>query len=235
MKRGIRLVKVLIIEDDNIIGEMLRLYLQEEGYLVERAATAQEGFSYLKTYTPDVILLDLILPDAIDVDLCAAFRQQTSTPIIVVSMKNETNSRIHALQVGADDYLSKPFSMQELKARIQAVLRRIALSSSLPPVEVNMPKDMGIYLDEERRLIMMEGNSIETTYSEYEIMKLLLKSPERVFSRDELINAIRGFDSFINDRSIDVHVTNLRKKIEEDPKSPRYIKTVWGVGYKFIQ
>jgi len=234
------MTRVLVIEDDPIIGEMLTLYLSEENFDVQRVESAREGKFSLGTFNPDILLLDLMLPDASGTELCAEFRQLTAIPIIVISMKPSVTVRIQAISSGADDFLVKPFSMQELKVRMDAVLRR---TSSLRTVAAARTRDVsniateptqGLVLDLERRTIVLDGEHIETTFSEYEIMKLFYQHPNRVFSREELINAVRGIDSFINDRAIDVHVTNLRRKLEKNPKEPQFIKTVWGVGYKFI-
>jgi DNA-binding response OmpR family regulator len=236
------LTRVLVIEDDPIIGEMLTLYLTEEQFVVQRVETAREGKFSLGTFDPDILLLDLMLPDASGTELCSQFRQLTAIPIIVISMKTAVADRIQAISSGADDYLVKPFSMQELKVRMNAVLRRV--TSPKPLAVQHAPEDSstavleslkGLTLDLERRTIVLDGDHIETTFSEYEIMKLFYQHPGRVFSREELINAVRGIDSFINDRAIDVHVTNLRRKLEKNPKEPQFIKTVWGVGYKFIK
>jgi len=239
---------VLVIEDDPIIGEMLTLYLTEENFDVQRVETARDGKHALDTFKPDILLLDLMLPDASGTELCAEFRQLTAVPIIVISMKPSVTVRIQAISYGADDFLVKPFSMQELKVRMEAVLRRTMnlipgnvkaayASSSRQDPQTAPPSSSssgGLTLDLERRTIVLDGEHIETTFSEYEIMKLFFQHPNRVFSREELINAVRGIDSFINDRAIDVHVTNLRRKLEKNPKEPQYIKTVWGVGYKFM-
>jgi len=236
------MTKVLIIEDDLIFGEMLRLYLTGEQYDVMHAQTAKDGLELLRSAGPDIILLDLMLPDADGSDLCVTLRESTAIPIIVVSMKSEVNEKIKVLMAGADDYLCKPFSMQELRARIETVLRRvlqpaIAAVGAVPgaasaSLEAALPER--IRIDLEKRTIVLDGQHTETTYSSFEIMRLFCQHPGRVFSREELINALRGVDSFVNDRAIDVHVTNLRKKIEINPKEPKHIKTVWGVGYKFL-
>lgn len=228
------LSKVLIVEDDQIIGEMLTLYLTEEQFEVQRVETARDGLQALFSFAPDVILLDLMLPDSDGKDICAEFRRRTDIPLIVISMKTAVTDRIHAIGSGADDFLVKPFSMQELKVRIGAVLRRTNASAVRNFAAPAPPAKNGITLDAERRTIMRDGTPVETTFSEYEIMKLFHDHPGRVYSREELINAVRGIDSFVNDRAIDVHVTNLRRKLEDNPKEPQYIKTVWGVGYKFI-
>ncbi|MBW5447348.1 response regulator [Cohnella sp. CFH 77786] len=229
------MTRVLIIEDDQVIGQMLYLYFSGEGYAVHRVETARAGVQALVDYNPDVILLDLVLPDSEGTEICSEFRGLTDVPVIVVSMNEKVADRINALASGADDFICKPFSMQELKARIETVLRRKPgrVQAAESPNRL-MAKTDKFVLDYERRLLFADGMKIEMTYSEWEIMKLFCTSPERVFAREELINAVRGVDSFINDRSIDVHIMNLRKKIEEDPKNPRHIKTVWKIGYKFI-
>jgi DNA-binding response OmpR family regulator len=233
------LTKVLIIEDDNIIGEMLSLYLTEEDFNVQRVATGQEGIAALSDFVPDLILLDLLLPDYEGTKLCTTLRKQTQVPFIVISMKSAVNEKIEALNAGADDFLSKPFSMQELKARIYAQIRRAQTHSlvtlqPVPEVAEKERTEKHLQLDLDRRTLQLNGQLVETTYSEFEIIKLFCNYPGKVFSREELINALRGIDSFVNERSIDVHVTNLRKKIEKNPKEPTFIKTVWGVGYKFL-
>jgi len=235
------LTRVLVIEDDPIIGEMLTLYLTEEQFEVQRVESAREGKFALNTFKPDIMLLDLMLPDSNGTELCTEFRQLTAIPIIVISMKPSVTVRIQAISSGADDFLVKPFSMQELKVRMDAVLRRtvnqkhaVVLNHTTDFNTTSAEQPQGLTLDLERRTIVLDGVHIETTFSEYEIMKLFYQNPNRVFSREELINAVRGIDSFINDRAIDVHVTNLRRKLEKNPKEPQFIKTVWGVGYKFI-
>lgn len=233
------MTRILVIEDDPIIGEMVSLYLTEEQYTVMRAETAQEGFEAIHAFRPDIILLDLILPDSEGPEICLEMRKRTDLPVIVTSMKTAVADRIHAISYGADDYLVKPFSMQELKVRIDALLRRIHHTQAMQTMEQISAASEAIHteiafaVDHERRTILRDGEPVETTFSEYEIMKLFIEHPGKVYTREELINAVRGVDSFVNDRAIDVHVTNLRRKIEDNPKHPRYIKTVWGVGYKF--
>ncbi|MBB6730282.1 response regulator transcription factor [Cohnella zeiphila] len=226
------MTKILVVEDDSLLGEMLTLYLSEEQFDVRRVETAKDGYDALRRFDPDAIVLDLMLPDAEGAEVCRFFREKSPVPIIVTSMKTAVADRIRAIMCGADDYLTKPYSVQELKVRIMAMLRRIAAYS--PPVPSAAPARCRIGLDLERRTIVLDGRQIETTFSEYELMKLFTKHPGRVFSREELLNAIRGADSFVNERAMDVHIANLRRKIEPDAKQPQHIKTVWGVGYKFI-
>ena len=228
------MTKILVIEDEKIIGEMISMYLTDEEFSVCRVENGKAGLDALQSFGPDVILLDLMLPDMDGIDLCEIVRRQSDTPIIIISMNTKVNERVRALNAGADDYLCKPFSMQELKARIGAAVRRYKPPSAAAAeeAEARWKSVPGIMLDAHKRLVTVDGVSVETTFSEFELLKLLFEFPGRVFTRDELISALRGIDSYVNDRAIDVHITNLRKKIEMNPKEPKFIKTVWGVGYK---
>ncbi|WP_163856213.1 response regulator transcription factor [Paenibacillus elgii] len=227
--------KVLLVEDDQSISDMISIYLSEENYTVFCAADGKQGKELFSLHEPDVVILDLMLPDTNGIELCKHFRTVSNVPIMIVSAKSEVSERVNALMIGADDYLCKPFSMREMAARTSALLRRSALTQTVrPSTEDPVPTETkDIVLDLEKRGIYLHGQAVETTYSEFEIMKNFWLHPGKVFSREELLNKIRGIDSFVTERSVDVHITNLRKKIEADPKEPKYIKTVWGVGYKF--
>ncbi|TXK77544.1 response regulator transcription factor [Paenibacillus sp. N3.4] len=225
--------KVLIIEDDLSIGEMMSIYLYEEGYEVKRAENGRQGEELFHDFKPDVIVLDIMLPDVDGIQLCSTFRNASTVPILMVSAKNEVSDRVRGLQTGADDYLCKPFSMRELSARIQALLRRSHAFLSQPSAAAAASEQV-VQLDIEKRCLFVHNKIIETTFSEFEIMKLFWQNQGRVYNREELLNRVRGFDSYVTERAIDVHIANLRKKIETDPKEPKYIKTVWGVGYKFL-
>ncbi|MDO3680104.1 response regulator transcription factor [Paenibacillus ehimensis] len=227
--------RVLLVEDDQSIADMISIYLSEENYTVYCAADGKQGKELFSQHEPDVVILDLMLPDTNGIELCKHFRTVSNVPIMIVSAKSEVSERVNALMIGADDYLCKPFSMRELAARTSALLRRSALNQTFKPAAADpVPTDTkDIVLDLEKRGIYLHGQAVETTYSEFEIMKNFWLHPGKVFSREELLNKIRGIDSFVTERSVDVHITNLRKKIEADPKEPKYIKTVWGVGYKF--
>jgi DNA-binding response OmpR family regulator len=230
--------KVLVIEDDVMMSDMLSMYLSEEGYSVMQAYRADDGLRLASEFDPDLVLLDLILPDLDGMEVCALIRKRSNVPIMILSMKSEVSERVQALKAGADDYMCKPFSMHEMTARVEALIRRSNTMQNetaqqvSAAVEVNIEGEL-IQLDFERRLLLVRGQLVETTFSEYELMKLFLAYPGKVFSREELINTIRGFDSFVTDRAIDVHIVNLRKKIELNPKEPRLIRTVWGFGYKY--
>ncbi|MDU0203106.1 MULTISPECIES: response regulator transcription factor [Paenibacillus] len=242
--------KVLIIEDDPMIGDMISMYLGEEGFEVIRMETGQKGIEAVKPFAPDVILLDLMLPDMDGLELCRQVRTTSSVPIMIVSMRNKVVERVAALGAGADDYMSKPFSMHEMSARVHALIRRSNLYQNAgentrvhPTVrhvtkpetnEALIADKNKITLDLQTRSMIVQGQLVETTYSEFEIMKCFVNHPGRVYTREDLLQTVRGFDSYVTDRAIDVHIANLRKKIEDNPKEPRRIRTVWGVGYKFV-
>jgi len=231
------LSRILIIEDDAILGEMLKMYLSEENFQVKKAATGEEGILAAIDFSPDIILLDMVLPDCTGIEICQEIRKSSTVPILIVSMKSDINDRINALNAGADDYLCKPFSMRELSAKIAAMLRRSNMYQAATieeSVEPPSASKTNIQLNLERRALYVNDYYVETTFSEFELMRLFVSNEGKVFSREDLINELRGFDSYVNDRAIDVHIANLRKKIEEKPKEPKYIRTVWGVGYKFI-
>ncbi|UNK16274.1 response regulator transcription factor [Paenibacillus sp. N3/727] len=230
-------MKVILIEDDEIIGEMIKMYLTDEGYIVLRVDSGVQGLSIIKEFNPDIVIIDFLLPDLNGTEVCREVRKDSFVPIIMISMNTEVLNRVEALIAGADDYLCKPFSMKELLARMFALTRR-AYQGSIE--RGSDDKDIGfraegksIIIEHEYRAIKVQERRVETTFSEFEIMNLLYNHPERVFTREELIIYLRGIDTLVNERSIDVHVMKLRNKIEEDPKNPKYIKTVWGIGYKF--
>lgn len=222
---------VLLIEDDQSIADMISIYLSEEEYIVHIASNGKQGTELFRTIDPDVVILDVMLPDTNGMELCREFRTQSSVPIMMVSAKSEVSERVKALVIGADDYLCKPFSMRELAARTSALLRRSSMNKTSADPKVT--DTQAIRVDVDKRCVYLYGSVVETTYSEFEMMKHFWLHPGKVFSREELLNKIRGMDAFVTERSVDVHITNLRKKIEKDPKDPKYIKTVWGVGYKF--
>ncbi|GAA4861969.1 response regulator transcription factor [Paenibacillus vulneris] len=226
--------KVFIVEDDIIIGDMLSMYLSEEGYTVHRTESGKEALTLLEEFDPDIVLLDMVLPDISGIQLCGEVRKISTVPILVVSMKTEVMDRVNALHAGADDYLCKPFSMRELSAKVAAMIRRTYYNHQIKNPGAESVTSNQIFLNYEKRSLYVNGQHVDTTFSEFEIMKLFVANPGKVYSREELINAVRGFDSFVNDRAIDVHIGNLRKKIEQDSKQPMFIKTVWGVGYKFM-
>jgi DNA-binding response OmpR family regulator len=230
-------MKVILIEDDSIIGDMIKMYLTEEGNIVDRVDTGSRGLTLVENSQPDIVIIDLMLPDLNGMEVCRELRKDSLVPIVIISMNTDVLCRVEALNAGADDYLCKPFSMKELLARMNAIVRRTRQGSRRQEDRGSIGeyrmRNKGIVIEHEFRAINVQGRRVETTFTEFEIMKLLYNHPERVFSREELIIYLRGIHTLVNERSIDVHVMKLRNKIEADPKNPRYIKTVWGIGYKF--
>lgn len=222
---------ILLVEDDDPIAELIIIYLTEEGFEIRRASTGKEFEQMFEQQVPDLFILDYWLPDTDGFTLCRFIRETSNVPILMLSAMNETKYKIDALMTGADDYLGKPFSMRELAARVMALLRRSNTQLKQEKLVIK-PLD-GICIESEKRKLIIDGQLIETTYFEYELMKIFLKHPGHVFEREQLLNHIKGLDSDVSDRSVDVHIKNLRKKIERDSKDPKRIQTVRGVGYKY--
>lgn len=227
--------QLLIVDDDPGIRELLTRYLDEQGYPVGAVAdgTAMDG--YLAEHSVDLIILDLMLPGEDGLSIARRLRANGGIPIIILSARGEEVDRIVGLEVGADDYLPKPFNPRELLARIRAVLRRRQATDN---TETNT-RDRQIYefgpfrLDVTGRALSREGEEISLTAGEFGLLQAFTEHPNRALSRDTLVDLLKGYDRSPFDRSIDVRVTRLRQKIEPDPKSPRYIQTVWGIGYLF--
>lgn len=217
----------LVVDDDEKIARVLEAYLVKEGYTVEIAFDGVTALEKAKQ-KPDIILLDLMLPDLDGISVCREIRKHSKIPIIMLTARDGENDRITGLEIGADDYVVKPFSPREVMARIRAVLRRTNL------VNENILSYGGIRLDIASRNIEVKGNLIELTPTEFKLLELFLRCPNRVFSRLQLIERIQdvAFEGY--ERTVDTHVKNLRKKIGDSPSEPQYIKTVYGVGYKFV-
>jgi len=228
-------MRVLLIEDETVIGDMIAMYLTDEEHVVERVENGLQGLHVIQELKPEIIITDCILPDIDGIDLCKEIREISSVPIIMISMNTDITNRVNALLAGADDYLCKPFSLKELEARMAAQMRRSNHTYEMAqPLSPRKVEDI-ISIDKALRTIRVDGEDVEMTFSEFEIMYLLNNNPGRVFSREELITYLRGSDTLVSERSIDVFVTKLRNKIEKDPKNPKMIKTVWGIGYKFAK
>lgn len=221
--------KILVIEDEPTLLRILQSYLEKEGYLVITTMRGDTGFDLGLTENPDLILLDLNLPGMDGIDVAREILRQKSIPIIMITARVEESDKLLGLELGADDYISKPFSPREVVARVKTVLRRTERStSSEVVVEI---KELSIHLD--TRLVKRGDVVIELTPSEYNLCLLMAQNPGRVYSRLQLLEAIQGEAYEGYERTIDAHIKNLRAKIEIDPKNPKYIKTVFGVGYRF--
>ena len=222
--------KIVIVDDDLSVQEVTRAYLERDGYLVYVAGTAGEGLALAERVKPALIVLDLMLPDRSGEDVCREIRARSDVPILILTAKASEEERISGLAIGADDYLTKPFSPRELVGRVRAILRRT--QPEMPLVEVLSFDDGALEIDTVRHVVRRDGNPVELTPNEYKLLQTLARYPGRVYSRFELISHVQGYDYEGYERTIDAHVKNLRKKIEPEPKHPRYVETVFGVGYR---
>ena len=228
---------LLVVDDDEGIRELLSRYLIEQGFEVQTAADAVEMDARLENMLPDLMILDLMMPGEDGLSVAKRVRNQLKLPIIMLSARGDDIDRIVGLEVGADDYMPKPFNPRELLARVRAVLRR-GDSSGETAENDDGTKDhefaFGPFvLDTQRRTLRRDSQSIEVTTGEFNLLLALVEHPNRALSRDQLVDLIKGYDRSPYDRSIDVRVTRLRHKLETNPKKPAYIRTVWGVGYMF--
>jgi DNA-binding response OmpR family regulator len=223
---------IAIIDDEENIVDVVKSYLEKSGYKVVYAYSGGEAMALIDKYVPSLIILDLMLPDVSGEDLCRAIRKKSRVPIIMLTAKIQEEEVVSGLAMGADDYVTKPFSPRQLMARVDALLRRVSEEPVPLFSEISM-NDGELVADILRHEIRKNGKPVSLTPDEYNILMVMLKYPTKVFTRDELIDFALDdeFDGF--DRIIDTHIKNIRQKIENDPKSPRYVLTVHGVGYKF--
>jgi DNA-binding response OmpR family regulator len=222
--------KVLLIDDDEKLAALLGAYFERFDLNLISAIHPTDGLQKLQSEHPDLVILDIMLPDQDGFDVCRTIRKTSAVPIIMLTARGEVTDRIVGLELGADDYLPKPFEPRELVARIQNVLRR---SSSRPDERSDLHyKDLDVNLD--RRTAELEGQPLDLTTMEFQLLALLAGNPERTYSRDEILNELRGIDAQLFSRSVDILVSRLRQKLKDTAKQPRFIKTVWGAGYTFV-
>jgi len=220
--------KILIVDDDVKTVELVKLYLTRDGYQVLTAYDGVEALRLARESYPDLIVLDLMLPDIDGLQVCRTLRRESEVPIIMLTARTTDQDKLTGLDLGADDYVTKPFSPKELVARVRAVLRR--LPGVRAPEEITRG-ELSMNLD--KREAYLGGKPLSLTTVEFKILWVLAKEPGRVFTRADLIEQALGSDFEGFDRTIDVHILNLRRKLEPDPSRPKYIKTVYGIGYKF--
>ena len=220
---------ILIVDDEAALREMIRVYLDQEGYRVVEAANGREALYVARYEKPDLIILDLMMPEMGGYDFMRLYGKEASTPVIMLTAKIEDTDKILGLELGADDYLTKPFNVRELIARVRAVLRRMQKAA----VEPDLLRVADIVLDRGGRTVKVGEQLIDLTPSEFELLAALMAAPGQVFSRLDLLDRMSGDAYEGYERTIDVHVRNLRAKIEPDAKHPKYIETVYGLGYRF--
>jgi len=223
--------RVLVVDDDSKTVDLITLYLKREGYTVLTAYDGPAALRKARSESPDIIILDVMLPGLDGVSICRQIREESSAAIIMLTARTTEQDRLTGLEVGADDYVIKPFSPRELVARIKAVLRR--LPDTLLGRGEEVLKAGALEMNFKNQELKLEGKSVELTPLEFRLLGTLMRSSGRAFTREQLVSAVYGMDFDGSDRTIDVHIRNLRKKIGDGGRAPRYILTVFGVGYKF--
>ena len=226
--------RIVVVDDDPSVQEVTRAYLERDGYLVYVAATAAEGLALAARVKPGLIVLDLMLPDRPGEEVAKEIRIRSDVPILMLTAKASEDERVGGLALGADDYLTKPFSPRELVARVRAVVRRTQ-GGEMPLVEILSFDGGALQIDTVAHEVRIAGRPVELTPNEYRLLTTLARYPGRVYSRFELISHVQGYDYEGYERTIDAHVKNLRKKIEPDPRHPRYVETVFGAGYRLTR
>ena len=223
-------VSVLIVEDDRNIAQLLQMYLEKEGYAVTSAEDGNQGLAKFQAIKPDLVLLDVMMPGMDGWSVCKAIRSESQTPVIMLTAKSQTDDKVQGLRDGADDYVTKPFEMKEVLARIEAVLRRSgSISTEKKARRLVFDK---LIIDMDAFELTVDGKRVDTPPKEMELLFYLASSPNRVYTRNQLLDEVWGFDYFGDSRTVDVHVKRLREKLEGISESWT-LKTVWGVGYKF--
>jgi DNA-binding response OmpR family regulator len=220
---------VLVAEDDAKQAELLRRYLQREGYCVVIVHDGRAAIDEARARRPDLVLLDVMMPGVDGLDVCRVLRAECDVPVLMLTARSTEDDLLLGLDLGADDYVTKPYSPRELMARVRTLLRRARPGSGEGVYRVG-----GITVDPERHTVLADGRQVECTPAEFRILEALAARPERVFTRAQLLERLHGFDRFITERTVDVHVKNLRKKIEPRPGRPVRLCTVYGVGYKLV-
>ena len=222
-------MKILVVDDEKLLVKGIKFNLENEGYEVDTAYDGEAALNLAKTNDYDLLILDIMMPKLSGVEVCMRVREFSTVPIIMLTAKSEDSDKLVGFESGADDYVTKPFNILELKARIRALLRRSAISDQRD--ESNKLQFRDITVDTDRRTVEKDGKYVELTSKEFDILELLIKNPGRVYSRENLLNIIWGYDYQGDIRTVDVHVHRLRDKLESDPSAPDLIATKWGVGY----
>jgi DNA-binding response OmpR family regulator len=224
--------RILLVDDELAVQKLLTYPLRKEGYDVIPALDGREALDRLREDNFDLVVLDVMLPRMDGFDVCRAIRSRSTVPIIMLTAKTEESDKVNGLELGADDYITKPFSIREFSSRVKAVLRRASFAQ--PEAQFEEPIDAGdLRIDFEKRSVTIRGEPAQLTYVEFEILAALARAPGRVFSRTMLLETVWGDAAYRDPRTIDVHIRHLREKLEAEPKTPELILTVRGVGYRF--
>jgi DNA-binding response OmpR family regulator len=222
---------IMLVDDEESIQKLLTYPLERDGYRVVQARDGEEALDVFARERPDLVLLDLALPKLDGLEVCRRLRSQSTVPILMLTARDDEIDKVLGLEIGADDYITKPFSIRELRSRIRAAMRRVSLTPTADEQET-IEVD-GLRIDTARRVVEVDGQPATLTYLEFELLRTLASAPGRVFTRQALLDKLWGGAAFRDPRTIDVHVRHLREKIERSPSEPEYIFTVRGVGYRF--
>lgn len=224
--------KVLLVDDEENIVDVCSRYFMREGYEVSTASNGYEAIEQYKTFQPDIVILDIMMPQMDGWQTAEKIREDSDTPIIMLTALGQEKDRIYGLTIGADDYVTKPFSPRELLLRVKNVLRRTC-SAPKREEQREVLKWKGLLIDRDKRKVVVSGMEIEMTVKEFDLLTLLAEHPSQVFSKSQLLETLWGYEYLGDANTINVHIRRLREKIEVDPSEPQWIKTVWGIGYKF--
>ncbi len=228
------MAKILVVDDERILLDTLRYNLSKAGYEVTTAADGEAALRVARQESPDLVLLDVMLPKLDGFDVCRTLRQESSVPILMLTARVEEADKIIGLELGADDYLTKPFSMRELMARVKAMLRRVDMShSDIEPAADNALREGNLEIDLVSHRASLAGNPLHLKPKEFDLLAYLMRFRGQAFTRDQLLQQVWGYDYAGDTRTVDVHIRWLREKVEADPSSPQLIETVRGVGYRF--
>ncbi len=225
--------KILVVDDEKLIVKGLRFSLEQDGMEVECAYDGETAVEMITNNKYDAVLLDIMLPKKNGFEVCQQVREFSDVPIIMLTAKGEDINKILGLEYGADDYITKPFNILEVKARIKAILRRNSKNGDNKNTSKNTIKEDGLVLDKDMRRVYVDGVEVNLTMKEFDLLDLLVTNANKVYSRENLMNLIWGYDFPGDVRTVDVHIRRLREKIEKNPSEPKYVHTKWGVGYYF--
>ena len=222
-------MRILVVDDEKLLVKGIKFNLENEGYEVDTAYDGEEALNMAKARDYDLLILDIMMPKISGVDVCMKVREFSTVPIIMLTAKSEDSDKLMGFESGADDYITKPFNILELRARIRALLRRSAISDQKPKSNITVFKN--ITVDSDRKMVEKDGKYVELTSKEFDVIELFVKNPGKVYSRESLLDLIWGYDYQGDIRTVDVHVHRLRDKLEDNPSDPGLIVTKWGVGY----
>ena len=224
---------ILVVDDEKLIVKGIKFSLEQDGMAVDAAYDGEEALKLARSDAYDLIVLDVMLPKLDGLQVCQQIREFSNVPIIMATAKGEDMDKIMGLEYGADDYVTKPFNILELKARIKAILRRSVRTVSVQAADTKTKRVRGLEVELDARRVIIDGKEVNLTAKEFDLLELFMDNPTKVYSRESLLNTVWGYDYPGDARTVDVHVRRLREKIEENPSDPKYIHTKWGVGYYF--